>query len=198
MLNLKEISKMKVNSVKQLFDAKWIGLYSANYTHKGKTSEWVFASRNKDVDASPAEKGDAVVVVASYKKNLFSKRRYIITKEFRVPIRDYEYGFPAGLIDDGEDPIKASIRELKEETGFLVDKIYKVSPPIFSSGGFSDEAVHMVFVSCFGDIRVTPELGDAEDIKTLLLTKKELKALFLNKDAKWGCRPWCLLQGWLG
>ena len=186
---------MKVNAIKKLFDDKWINVYTANYTHNGVTSEWAFASRQKEVDKFPCNTGDAVVVFASYKKWFFSRTRYAITKEFRIPIRDYEYSFPAGLIDEGEMPESAAIRELREETGLIVSKVNKVSPPIFSSAGFCDEAVYMVFVEC--NEQVKPKLGDDEDIKTYLLTKKEIKEMFKYDHIKWGCRPWCLLKAWL-
>lgn len=42
----------------------------------------------------------------------------------RPPICAYSMEFPAGLIDEDEDPIAAGIRELKEETG--TDRKYTI------------------------------------------------------------------------
>jgi ADP-ribose pyrophosphatase len=46
---------------------------------------------------------------------------------------------PAGLIDHGEDPEKAALRELEEETGYIPEKLILLSPYIPSSAGLTDE-----------------------------------------------------------
>lgn len=38
-------------------------------------------------------------------------------RQYRYPLDDYLYELPAGLIDEGEGPSEAAIREMKEETG---------------------------------------------------------------------------------
>lgn len=42
---------------------------------------------------------------------------------FRPPICAYSLEFPAGLIDEDEDPVAAGLRELKEETGRVVIEV---------------------------------------------------------------------------
>ena len=71
----------------------------------------------------------------------FCGEKLVVTREFRVPIGGYEYSFPAGLIDDGEDPVTAAKRELREETGLEIRKVLTVSPPVFNSPGLTDEAL---------------------------------------------------------
>jgi ADP-ribose pyrophosphatase len=78
-----------------------------------------------------ATKADIVVIVPTI--NADEGKRLVVTKEFRVPIWDYEYGFPTGLIDDAEDIAEAASRELKEETGPDLVKINHISLPVFSS-----------------------------------------------------------------
>ena len=39
----------------------------------------------------------------------------LLQKEFRMATNNWVYNFPAGLIDEGETPEEAAIRELKEE-----------------------------------------------------------------------------------
>ena len=50
-----------------------------------------------------------------------SKEKYLMIQEFRIPIRDYEIGFPAGLIEENENIKDAINRELKEETGLEME-----------------------------------------------------------------------------
>ena len=45
----------------------------------------------------------------------------LVCKEFRYPLNDFCYEFPAGLIDEGETPEEAAIRELKEENNTEVE-----------------------------------------------------------------------------
>ena len=45
--------------------------------------------------------------------------------------------FPAGLIDEGESPEEAAVRELKEETGYE-GKVLDCSPTIVADPGLTD------------------------------------------------------------
>ncbi|WP_105215317.1 ADP compounds hydrolase NudE [Pseudoalteromonas sp. T1lg22] len=42
----------------------------------------------------------------------------ILVREYCAGTNDYQLGFPKGLIDPGETPEQAAVRELKEEVGF--------------------------------------------------------------------------------
>ena len=42
----------------------------------------------------------------------------LLVKEYCAGIHSYDLGFPKGLIDEGETPIEAASRELKEEIGY--------------------------------------------------------------------------------
>lgn len=45
-------------------------------------------------------------------------RKFVITREFRQGINDYDIAFPSGTVEPGEDPMDAVKREVTEETGF--------------------------------------------------------------------------------
>ena len=53
----------------------------------------------------------------------------MVILQYRPPVEAYCVEFPAGLIDEGETPEQAAVRELKEETGYE-GKVCAVSPTL--------------------------------------------------------------------
>lgn len=45
--------------------------------------------------------------------------RLILVRQFRYGIDEFSLEVPGGVMDPGEDPIAAGLRELREETGFM-------------------------------------------------------------------------------
>lgn len=73
--------------------------------------------------------------------------RYLAEREYRAGSNGFAYGIPAGLIDPGEDPEQAALRELREETGvepeagmMTIDRV----GTFYSSEGMSDEIAHVM------------------------------------------------------
>ena len=64
-------------------------------------------------------------------------------KQYRPPVDAYTLELPAGLIDAGEDPAEAAVREFLEETGYL-GKVLDVSPASYLSPGLTNESACMV------------------------------------------------------
>jgi ADP-ribose pyrophosphatase len=143
----------------------------------------------KDKPIEDASKADAVVIVATI--NTDGGKRLVVTREFRVPIWDFEYGFPAGLIDDNKDVETAVSRELREETGLELARIKHVSMPVFSSAGLTDESCHMVLVEAKGQVS-DKWLDDTEDIEALLLDVEGIRDL-LASNKKIAAKAWGLL-----
>ena len=119
----------------------------------------------------------------------FCGDKLVVTREFRVPVGNWCYSFPAGLIDDGEDAATAARRELREETGLEIRKILAVSPPVHNSPGLSDEAVTLVYAEVGGTVS-QEHLEESEDIETLFLSRDEVAALLYDKTKHIGAKAW--------
>ena len=126
------------------------------------------------------DKDDAVVIAALHKPS----NKLVLIKQFRIPVNDYVYEVPAGLIDEGEEAKSSVIRELKEETGLTVTKIIeKGKGNLYLSPGMTDESVSLVYCICEGCIS-TESLEDDECIEPMLISKEEAKEIMYsnNKD----------------
>jgi ADP-ribose pyrophosphatase len=175
--------------VSKLTDCKWVNLFEVDFARKKQPRKrWIMCSRNDDPVAG-ASRADAVVIVATIDAN--GEKKLVVTKEFRVPIWDFEYGFPAGLIDNGEDVETTVARELKEETGLELVRIRHISMPVFSSAGLTDESCHMVLVDAQGQAS-DKWLDESEDIEVLLLDIEGIREL-LASDKNIAAKAWGLL-----
>lgn len=136
-----------------------------------------------------ASQADAVVIVPTIDTE--SGRKLVVTKEFRVPLWDYEYGFPAGLIDEGESVEATIARELKEETGLDLVKVNHLSMPVFSSGGLTDESCVMAMVQASGEVSNLHQ-EQTEDIETVLMDAHQIGELLASRK-KVAAKAWGLL-----
>jgi ADP-ribose pyrophosphatase len=182
---------MKILGVEKLTDEKWLNLFAAKYRHNGKTGRWVFASRKPDPQANK-DSCDAVLIVPILQAP-GQPPRLVVIKEFRVPVGDYIHGFPAGLLEPGESIEETVRREVLEETGFEVVRIKRVSPPLYSTSGMTDETAAMAFI----DVRAVPgsaqRLEGSEDIEVLLLDFAEVCRLCDATDVRFDAKAWTAL-----
>jgi ADP-ribose pyrophosphatase len=174
---------MEISKPRKITDLRWMNVFQVDWVSKGRKGIWTFVSR-KD---PPSTEADAVVIVPIHTDKA-GTRRLVVIREFRVPLGDYEYGFPAGLLAK-ESPEEAAVRELKEETGLKVTKITRVSPTIYSSAGLTDEAIKMIFVECEGTVSQDGN-EDGENIETLLLDIDQLRTLMEDHSKKFSGKGW--------
>ena len=177
---------MAITNITTLADTKYLKLYNAEYLNKnGNSRNWTIASR-KDLDTlknyyfHAAENNiDAVIIVATHAE----EDKLVIIKQFRVPLNDYVYEIPAGLIDPGEDFETTVKRELKEETGLDLLKIdfTKTKLKAYISTGMTDESAALVYCTCLGVIS-KEYLEPDEDIEIMLLSRQEAKSLIESNE----------------
>lgn len=176
-------------TLKQLTHQPWLNLYEAAYTAKdGSRHRWLMCSR-KNRPIADAASPDAVVIVPILPTPQGS--RLVLTSEFRIAVNDWEYGFPAGLIDPGESIEQTVRRELKEETGLEAVCIHHLSMPVYSSAGLSDESCIMALVTAAG-VPSTEFIESHEQIQVHLLDVPDIRAL-LASSKKIAAKAWGLL-----
>ena len=183
--------RILTETLKKLTDLRWLNLFEVEYEHESGThGKWQFASRKKTPALSPAPlQFDAVFIVPFLKTP--QGQRLVVVKEFRVPLGDYEYSFPAGLQEPLETIETTVRRELAEETGLELTRILASGPPVVASAGMSDESAVITFVECSGDPSTDRNDG-TEEIEVLLLDYEQLLAL-RQSNVKFSAKAWLVL-----
>jgi len=67
----------------------------------------------------------------------------LLTREYACGLHRYELGLPRGRIDDGETPLQAANRELKEEVGFGARRL-QVLRTLSLVPSYMDHVTHLV------------------------------------------------------
>jgi ADP-ribose pyrophosphatase len=181
---------MDIVKVEKLTDERWLNLYATMYKHGGHTGRWVFASRKPGDDPYKIPNHCDAVLIVAILNEADQPPRLVLEKEFRVPIGDYVIGLPAGLVDPGENVEDTVRREMREETGFTVTTIHRITPPLYSTCGMSDEAVAMAFVDCTTTPGEKAELQASEDITLMLLDYNEVCRLCDATDVRFDAKTW--------
>lgn len=132
----------------------------------------------------------AVMIVAKYEDKL------VITKEYRVPLGDYEWNFPAGLIDNNETIDMAVERELKEETGLDVYAIIHTSPFVYNSAGLTNESIAIVYCEAIGATSID-NTEASEDIEVFLMDYEQIKQLINDPTKKIGAKAYLLMERYI-
>jgi ADP-ribose pyrophosphatase len=192
------MSKIKLKETRKLTNERWINLYETLFDKpNGQPGRWVFTSRNRNADGTPTHKSDAVIIVGRVVENAHGpvkvdQQRLCMIKEYRIPIQDYEYHFPAGLLEAGESLETAARRELKEEAGLELLKITDISPNLYSSTGLTDESATMVFCDC-KDNGEKQHLDSTEEIELMLLTHPEVMKVMKDSSKRMSAKTWPVL-----
>ena len=175
---------MDIYKKEKITDYPHLNLIRARYKDTaGADKSWLYASRQNS--ARP----DAVVIVPFHQQ----ENRLVVIKEFRVPLGGFQYGFPAGLVDPGENIVQAGRRELYEETGLTVVDVIKQSPAVFSSSGLTDESISLLYVTCDGSVN-TEHNEASELIEVKMLSQAQADDCLGQDDILFDVKTWIVLD----
>ncbi|MGN1201560.1 MAG: NUDIX hydrolase [Candidatus Caccovivens sp.] len=175
---------MKLVKILQDTNNKFLNMFTLVFEgEEGKEIQWTMASRRNLDDllcVSKNIKADTVRIVPII-KHQDGSRSVILIKEFRLPINDYVYSFPAGIVEKGENPMKSALRELNEEIGAKkVADLHQVTDVCFNSEGMTDETV-ILYEATVLSLGKQNLQGD-EDIKMLAVKIEDLPQFMKGKS----------------
>ena len=157
-----------------LYQGKWLQFEEIEYQDfKENIRSWEYVKRTQD--------RGAVVMIA----RLFPSDRIILIRQYRPPINNYIFEFPAGLIDDGETAESTAVRELQEETGYI-GEIKRITKPVYNTPGLTDETVSIAFIDVSEKMlmNVNPEQNNepTEDIEVFLVKREEIYDFLMERE----------------
>jgi len=109
------------------------------------------------------EHSDCVAIIA-----IDDKDNVLLVNQFRESVERELLEIPAGAIEPGEDPVDCVRRELREETGFLPQKVERLGG-FYSTPGYCNEYLYLYLAT---DLVPSPLL--AEDSESIRLVRVPL------------------------
>jgi ADP-ribose pyrophosphatase len=182
---------MKFKGIEKKEEGKFITRYDLEYETKDRKEKiYEIISRNNSLDSLEALNGknpDSVVIIATDE----SGERILLNKEFRMAVGNWVYNFPAGLIDEGENPYESARRELWEETGLELYETDDFIGPSYSAVGFSNEINVCVVGKARGEFK--PSTSTVEEIEAGWYTKAEIRELLKTRRFAARTQAYCYL-----
>lgn len=105
-----------------------------------RTAHYRHPVRNAERDFYVVHSPDWVNVIA-----LTPDHQLVLVRQFRFGVDDFSIEIPGGVMDPGEEPVAAGLRELREETGY-VGQNARVIGRVHSNPAILSNACHFVFV----------------------------------------------------
>jgi len=136
-------------------------------------------SSGKETTREVVEHSDCVAILA-----IDAEDNLLLVRQFRHAVGSDLLEIPAGGIDPGETPDQAVRRELREETGFVPNRVIRLGG-FYSSPGYCTEYLHLYLAT---DLTPSPLVAeDTEEIEVVRVPSKEIRGLVASgriRDAK--------------
>ncbi|MBQ8799332.1 MAG: NUDIX hydrolase [Lachnospiraceae bacterium] len=145
-----------------VYKGAWISMYTDSMAFaNGNFADWDFIHHN-GAAAMVAEEADG---------------RIVMIRQWRPGAEREILELPAGGINQGEEPIDAAVRELREETGALCENAIPLLM-IQPSPAYNDEKVHMFYCKVTGYSEL--ELDENEYVTIERYSLEELIEMILS------------------
>ena len=176
-----------IGNIEKKAGSRFLSYYELEAVHRdGSISPYYVASRNPNPQTLKAvtheNRPDGVVIYGIHGDKV------VLIRQYRYPIGDYIYEFPAGLVEPGEDMEQAAIRELYEETGLRLTPIPAGSygRPFFTTVGMTDESCGTVFGRCEGEPTSIHQEA-TEEIQVVLADREECRRILQEENVAVQC-----------
>ena len=183
----------RVNGITKTTNNRFLNMYELDMVDEnGKHGKYFVSSRAEKIEdlkiLTKENKADGVIIYSVYKDES-GVEKLVLIRQYRCPIDDYIYEFPAGLVDAGEDFKTAGKRELKEETGLdfePIDADDMYTKPFFTTIGMTDESCGTVYGYASGTISKEGQ-EETEDIEIVLADRAEVRRILKEEKVAIMC-----------
>lgn len=172
----------EIKKINKLTDKRFLNFYELETVKKtGHPGRYFMASRAQSVEDLEIRRGQTRADgVAMYVLCGPRKDKVLLIHQFRWPIGNWVYEFPAGLVEPGESYRDAAVREVWEETGMEMTPL-DVDPmferPYYMTDGLTDESCAMVYGYSEDDTLKKQHLEESEEIEVVLADRDEVRRL---------------------
>ncbi|KAH9857767.1 NUDIX hydrolase domain-like protein [Lenzites betulinus] len=162
-------------------EAKWVKLKACRWLDPTGTERlWEFATR--PTRASSGIDAVAILALLRSESNAFPPSTIII-EQFRPPVNSRVIG----LINEGETPEEAAVRELEEETGFKASSVVESSPLLVCDPGMTNANMKLVTVDVPFPAKLempAQKLDPGEFLTARIVELSKLRAEFKEYEKK--------------
>lgn len=160
-----------------LHQGKWLDFKAQHATNRSSAVRWEFVSRRNQ---TPESSSVSILAITT------STDQVLLIANFRYPVNKFVIEMPAGLVDPGEDPLQAALREVKEETGYTVrpEDVIGQSPLVSPCPWLISESTILFTVRVDDSLpenqTLHQDLDEVENIRVIMLPKKSLLSSLLS------------------
>ena len=172
----------RIKEAKKITNNPFLNYYEMTVVNKfGNEHPYYMATRMKDgnLKCLTGENPPDGVLICGIHQGEDGVDRIVLVRQLRYPVNTYVYELPAGLVDEGETPMEAAVREYREETGLHFEPL-NLDPalwnPYYSSVGMTDESVSTAYGYASGAI-ASDGLEENEDLTVVLADREEAKRI---------------------
>jgi ADP-ribose pyrophosphatase len=99
----------------------------------------------------------------------------VLIKQYRHGVSDIVLEIPGGIVEEGDTPLDAAVRELKEETGYSPSEMVLLGMAHANPAFLNNRCYSYLALDCFSD--GPQNLDDKEDIEIVLKPLAEIPRL---------------------
>lgn len=82
-----------------------------------------------------------------------------LVRQYRYPYGEVVLEIPAGKLEEGEEPLKAALRELSEETGLVADELTPMGV-VYPTPGYTNEKLYIYLATKFCRAAAHPDADE--------------------------------------